>query len=126
VTSDWNVPRTYRREWIVPPSDLGEDALESVRETLRSEPRILEAWLVGCRLWPVDGSPPRESSDIAVVLDPHDRDDRIEIFTGLMESLEMRGQGRGSGRAWLLLKPTEIASHEEHAVRIYAGPTAGA
>jgi hypothetical protein len=123
VTSDWNVPRTYRREWIVPPSDLDEEVLKSLRQTLRSEPRILEAWLVGSRLWPVDGSPPRESSDIALVLDPRDREDPIEILTGLMERLDMRGQGRGSGRAWLLLSPTVIAAHQEHAAKIYARPT---
>jgi hypothetical protein len=86
---------------------------------LRTEPRILEAWAVGSRLWPVEGSPPHESSDIALVLDPLGHEQPIDAFTTLMAKLDAKGLGAGTGRAWLLVRREAIAAHREHATRIY-------
>jgi hypothetical protein len=122
VTSEWDRPRTFRREWIAAPDPSDERTIQNLCETLRTEPRIISAWIVGSRLWPVDGSPARESSDIALVLEPLGEQERDDLFMALMEKLHAKVQGGGSGRAWLLLSPEVIAAHHELATKIYSRP----
>jgi hypothetical protein len=127
VTSGWNAPRTLRREWIAPPNPPDENTIEGLREILRAEPRVVEAWVVGSRRCPVEGSsPPRESSDIALVLDPLldplGNEQQIDMFMALMEKLDAGGQGRGTGRGFLIVSRKVIASHRELATRIYSRP----
>jgi hypothetical protein len=128
VTSGWNAPRPLRREWIAPPNPRDENTIDGLRKILRAEPRIVEAWVVGSRLWPVDGSPPRESSDIALVLDPLldplGDEEQIDVFAALMETVDAAGHARGTGRAFLIVSPKVIASHRELATRIYSPPDA--
>ena len=84
MNADWNVPRTYRREWIAPLDLPDERTIEELREILAAEPCIVEAWVVGGRMTPLDGSQARESSDIALVLDAPLPGDRQTAPDGLM------------------------------------------
>jgi len=49
VTSGWAVPRTCRREWIAPPNLPDESTVESLREILRTKPRIVRELLAFAR-----------------------------------------------------------------------------
>lgn len=120
MTSDWDGPRTYRREWITPPDLPDENMVEYFLAIFRGQPHIDEAWVVGSRMTPIDGSEARESSDVAIVFDPCLPDEeRISVFMDLMQSLDAKGHGRGSGRGWLIVSPQVIDEHGDHATRIY-------
>ena len=62
--------KTFTRRWIKP--SVGPDAttLEPLLARFRESPQIVEAWLVGSWITPSDGSPPYESTGVALVLDP--------------------------------------------------------
>jgi hypothetical protein len=88
-----------------------------------SPPRVSEAWVVGSRNTPIDRSPARELSDIAIVFDPplpDDDEERADALMDLMRMLDAKGHGRGTGRSWLILSPEIIAAHREHATLIYS------
>jgi hypothetical protein len=121
--TDRNVPRTYRREWIVPRELPDEGTIEELRAVFATESRLAEAWVVGSRMTPVDGSEARESADVALVFEPsaaNDTDKPVPAFMELMQALEAKGHGRGTGRSWLILSRELIAAHREHATQIYA------
>ena len=107
----------------MPPELPDENTIEEFRAVFRSQPRVREAWVVGSRNTPVDGSTARDSADIAIVFDPPLPDGHEEpgrALMDLMRMLEAKGHGRGTGRSWLILDPAVIAAHSEHATRIYS------
>lgn len=98
--------------------------IEDLSATCRGQSAISEAWVVGSRMTPIDGSQARESSDIAIIFDPSLLDEeRVNVFGDLLRTLDANGHGRGTGRGWLILSPEIIAAHGEHATTIYSRST---
>jgi hypothetical protein len=60
---------SVRSERIAPPDPPDEARLEQLRANFRALPQISEAWVTGTRMT-IDDGPPRESTVIALVLDP--------------------------------------------------------
>lgn len=113
------------REWILAPDPPDEATVEKLCEGFRAIPRIAEAWVVGSRTEPQDGSaPPRESTTIALVLDPPLPQEPPEVMTsaavGFFEELRERVPWSEPGRGWLLGSASLLQSHEKVAVKIYA------
>ena len=115
--------RSYRLEAIAPPAPVDEETLDALRQVLAADSRVSEGWIVGSRMTRDDGDV-RETTDVAVAFDPTlvDGDARVVAFTALMAELEARGQGRGTGRTWLIATPDFLAAG--HGTRFYARPAA--
>jgi hypothetical protein len=113
--------RSARREWIPAPDPPDESTIALLCDRFRSVPGISEAWVVGSRITPDDGSPPRESTDIALVLDPPISDGPDEAVS-FLDDLEERVPWSKPGQGWLLVTQTIIRAHEDVAVRIYPQP----
>ena len=117
-----NGPRLMRA-WIAAPDPPDAAATADLCQQLRALPRISEAWLVGSRVSVNDGSPPRESTDIALVLDPalpDDANDARAEMSSFWTELDERVRWAQPGKGWLLVSAALIRAHEPQAVKIYA------
>jgi hypothetical protein len=81
-------PKRINRQSIAPPEEPDEVTLARLRDQFEMLPRITEAWLTGSRLTPEDGSPPYETTDILLVLDPPLDRDSISDLHSQIEELE--------------------------------------
>jgi hypothetical protein len=70
MTDEAHARKRIRRESITPVEEPDEAMLARLSAQFDTLPRITEAWLTASRLTPEDGSPPYETTDILVVLDP--------------------------------------------------------
>jgi hypothetical protein len=111
--------RRFRSEWIIPPKLPDEGLLERLRDACRLRPRIAEAWLVGTRMIPVDGSRPWEASLIGLLDPSHEpgRDDSLTLYSELAEAT---GWGGAADEGWRMLTPTEVSEHADDVVRLYS------
>jgi hypothetical protein len=103
---------------------LPEETVETLRASFRSRPRIVEAWVLGNRIVPLDGSAPYEAVFIGLALDPplddESRQAQREDFVALTAQLDSEtGFGREPDRGWQIADGTEIEAHPEHALKIY-------
>lgn len=124
MTDEESIPRRIRRESIAPPEEPDEVTLARLRDQFELLPRIAEAWLTGSRLTPDNGSPPYETTDILLVLDPpiereNARDLRGQIEE-LEEALEATRYKRAPHRGWIFGRE---APREAQARRIYSRST---
>jgi hypothetical protein len=112
------VGRKARRQWIKAPQQPNEATLERLRARFRAEPRIVEAWLVGSRMTPDDGSSPYETTDIALVLEPplSNRALIMDLIADLDDTVSNIEECRGL----LLVSETTIRAHGEQAVLLYS------
>lgn len=109
-----------RSEWIAPTKSPDEELLEIFRDSFRSRSRIAEAWLVGTRMLPLDGSPPWEASLIGLLLDPRHvpgRDESLALYTELTAAT---GWGHAPDEGWKMLTPAEVSEHADDILRIYS------
>ena len=121
-----------RVEWIAPPRLPGEPTSEALRESLRTRPRIMEAWVVGTRAQPVDGwldqheaGHPYDVTSIGLVFDPPlvSYEERHDDFLAIAGELTAEtGFGLGRDEGWQVLTATEISSHVDHVLKIYSRP----
>jgi hypothetical protein len=111
------------RGWIAAPDPPDAGAVAELCEQLRQVARISEAWVVGSRMTPDDGAPSRETTDLALVLDPplSDQPDetRMEI-SAVWTELDERVHWSRPGRGLLLVSAAQIRHHEPRAVQIYS------
>jgi hypothetical protein len=95
-------PRRIFRETIAPPEEPDETALDHLRRQFAALPRVTEAWLTGSRLSPEDGSPPYETTDIHLVVEPPlDRSDLADQIEELERTLEATGYRIEHRRGWI-------------------------
>ena len=122
MTDELPASRRIRVSWIEPPSRPDEETLSRLREAVGSIPRVREAWLVGQRVTPDDGSKAYETTDVAVVLDPpltvETRDEALAVIHELTEQLSASGFGSGKKQGWLFVNEDTIRAHQDVAERI--------
>jgi hypothetical protein len=108
--------------WIDPPERPDERAIEALRAVCRDEPRIAELWITGSHFTRDDGHS-RESTAIALVLDPPLNDPRDEkelaAMAEITEKLDAAWPGIGL-RSCLYASREIIAAEAEHCQAIYA------
>lgn len=87
--------------------------------------RCTHSLFVGSRITPSDGSPPRESTDIALVLDPPLPDQPAGAKTAIVSfltDLDERVPCSKPGRGWPFVSASLIRAQENDAVKIYPRP----
>ena len=121
MTEEASSPRRIRRESIAPPEEPEEGTAALLFEQFEMLPRITEAWLTGSRMTPEDGSPPYETTDILLVLDPPLDPDNIgdlhSQIEELEEALKATGYKREAHLGWIFGR---AAPREAQARRIYS------
>jgi hypothetical protein len=122
-------PSRIRSESIVPPDPPDEAMIEKLRETFHTLPRIAEAWVRGERLTPDDSSPPYDTTNIVLVLDPplteHPRDELASEIAALEKQLDVTGYRREPARGWVFAKKSDFRGSLQHpAAKIYSRPSA--
>jgi hypothetical protein len=108
------------RRWIDAPEIPEEATLEELRARFRTMPRIVEAWLTGSRMTPTKGAS-RESTDIALVLDPplDPKTEEMPAVLGSLPEWSRPASSAGGGRGWIFVSNTVIREEAEHCSRIY-------
>jgi hypothetical protein len=104
--------------WIDPPEPPGEEALERLRSVCREHPRIVEAWVTGSRLAD-DGGPARDSTGIALVLDPPLEEEETRTADALVARLDAAAPTPGR-RSWSFVSHELLESLGARAFRFYA------
>jgi hypothetical protein len=116
--TDDSHPRRIRREQIAPPEEPDESTLNRLQAQFATLPRINEAWLTGSRLTPQDGSPPYETTDIHLVLDPPiGHDNLVSQIEELEQALEPTGYRCERRRGWIF---AAASPRETLARRLYS------
>ena len=119
-------PARMRSEVIVPLDPPDDAMVDRLREAFQGLPRIVEAWVQGERRTPEDGSPPYETTDVVLVLDPplteHPLEDLRAEIAALEKELDRTGFRGGEERhGWVFAKNRGSRGTAGHpAVRIYS------
>jgi hypothetical protein len=110
-----------RRRWINAPEIPDEATLEELRARFRAVPRIVEAWLTGSRMTTSEGAS-RESTDIALVLDPplDPKTEEMPATLSVLPEWSRPASSARSGRGWIFVSNTITREEAKHCRRIYA------
>src|SRR5207247_4660133 len=85
-----------------------EETVEALRASFRSRSRIVEAWVLGNRIVPLDGSSPYDAVFVGLGLDPplsdQSREAKRDDFVALTVQLDSEtGFGREPDRGWQIV-----------------------
>jgi hypothetical protein len=96
--------------------------LEKLQKAFRAQPRVVEAYLVGERLIPEDGSAPWEASSIVLVLDPPldnaSSDTLRHGIEALVAAFKETGWERDPVRSWTFSTRAESRRHRQRGARL--------
>jgi hypothetical protein len=106
-------------EPIFPPDPPDKHMVETMRETFLRMPRIVEAWVVGARLTPSDGSPSWDTTYVVLVLDPPiDRKDAATELSELQRELRTIGYQNEPTHNWVYAERNSFRPDREQGAEL--------
>jgi hypothetical protein len=116
-------PGCVRSKPFVPSDPPDQVMIEKLQTTFRSVARIADAWVIGARLTPIDGSPAWETTDVVLVLDPPiTRDSSTGEISALEKQLDVTGWRQAPHRNWIYADSRHRPA-EGDATRVYSRVT---